>query len=69
MTLKPRTRTVLFWLAIIGGAVLVGLAVGPPPNGGPPFDPRSTSGDGTKALPSATPFTASASERHHGKNF
>jgi hypothetical protein len=45
-----RTRTVWFWVAIVAATVVVGLAVGPSPNGGPAFDPRSASGNGTKAL-------------------
>jgi hypothetical protein len=45
-----RTRTIWFWIAIVAAAVVVGLAVGPSPSGGAAFDPRSTSGNGTKAL-------------------
>jgi hypothetical protein len=48
--MTSRTRTVWFWIAIVAAAVVVGLAVGPSPTSGPAFDPRSTSGNGTKAL-------------------
>ncbi len=45
-----RRRAVLTWLAIGAAAVLVGLAVGPSNGGNAAFDPRSTSGNGTKAM-------------------
>jgi len=45
-----KQRHVLFWVLLVGAALAIGLVAGPPANGGPALDPRSTAADGTKAL-------------------
>jgi hypothetical protein len=47
---NQRARTIWFWVALVAAVVLVAVVAGPPGNPGPAFDPRSTSGNGTKAM-------------------
>jgi hypothetical protein len=44
-----RRRSVVFWVLLAGALLLVALVAGPPTSG-PALDPRSTAGNGTKAL-------------------
>ena len=48
--MNQRSRTIALWVALAAAVVLVALLAGPPGSSGPAFDPRSTSGNGTKAM-------------------
>lgn len=48
--MNDRFRTIWLWAALIGAVVVVAVIAGPPGSSGPPFDPRSTSGNGTRAM-------------------
>jgi hypothetical protein len=45
-----KRNTIVFWLVLAVGLVLVALAAGAPPNDGKPLDPRATGPLGAKAL-------------------
>ncbi len=45
-----KRNTIVFWLVLAVGLVLVALAAGAPPKDGTPLDPRATGPLGAKAL-------------------